>query len=713
MFSFNITTEQVMDSLLAIPAFFPALVCTGYLAAWFTNLQGFRQRSLLERFFWSVPLSIAVSSIASVLIGRFLSLAAVVAFFLASGAIWLFILGREWLQLRHSGSKLKIGWQPLGSIAAMMAITWIVVAILSLVDFQSNQRLYMSVTAVDHAPRVNWTDSVLRTGVPPANPLYYYGHSAPIRYYYFWYVVCAATGKMAHLPIRAIFIASCVWSGFALAALLGLFLKHFLDPGELLRRRFLLSISLLTVTGLDICVILYNLVFHHSLPPADLEWWSAGQVTSWFDSLLWVPHHIASMECCMLALLLAWMAGKNRAHSQIASVTLIAAALASAFGLSIYVAFAFFLVMLAWAVWQSTVEHSPRSPMLLASGGLGAILLLLPYLWELMHNSSKMQGGAVFTFAIREMIDPTNCLLATHFFQHLNDSHPLVASNLANLILLIPGYCIELGFYFAVLLIFLIPVLRGRKRLTPAQRSLVFIAGVTLLFVSVMRSSVLTTNDFGWRGALLMQFPLLLLATDVLGDWGFLARQSNESTVGTGLSHHTRYWLRCIAYWTLVIGVTSTLCQAFLLRFYLPLRPGPNAVTLSHKAYFSSIGYAQLDAVIPHDSIVQYNPRIKDNYDRAVNLFGINHQSALVSDQPWCGSELGGDPSGCLAMASAVDSLFNGATAEQAHATCRQYNIDYLVVTVYDPVWNDRRGWVWTLRPVVSDQEFRALDCHQ
>jgi len=708
MLSNNIFAEQVVESLLAIPAFIPALICTGYLAAWFTNLQGFRQRSLVERFFWSVPLSIAVSTIASVLIGKFLSLTAVVVFFLASAAIWLIVLGREGLQLRHSGSKWKIGWQPLGSKGIILAMIWIAVAILSLVDFQSNQRLYMSVTAIDHAARVNWTESILHTGIPAVNPFYYFGHPVPLRYYYFWNVLCAVTGKMAHLPIRAVFIASCVWSGFALVALLGLFLKHFLEPGEFLRKRFLLSVSLLLVTGLDICVLAWNAVFYNLSPPGDIEWWSAGQVTSWVDSLLWVPHHIASMICCMLALLLAWMAGKNRTHRPIASVVLIAAALASAFGLSIYVAFAFFLVMVAWAVWQCAMEDAPRSPLLLAMGGVGSILLLLPYLWELTHNPSKIQGGGVFTFAIREMINP-DCLLATGFFQFLGTAHPALARNLANLILLVPGYGLELGFYLTVFLIFLIPVWHGRKRLTPAQRSLVFFAGVTLLIISAIRSSVLTSNDFGWRGALLLQFPLLLLATDVLVAWGFFGSKGSQSTDGAGLSH--RRWVRSIVYVTLAIGVASTLCQAFLLRFNHPLDDSLYADKLAHKAYFSSIGYAQLDAVIAHDAIVQYNPRFRDDFERAVNLFGIDHQSALMTDQPWCGSELGGDPSGCPAMASAIDSLLKDATAEQARAICRQYAIDYLVANVYDAAWSDRQGWVWRLKPVISDQEFRALDC--
>ncbi len=711
----NISAEQVIDSLLAIPAFFPAFVCTGYVVAWFTNLHGFRQRSLVERFFWSIPLSIAISTIACVLIGKFLSLAAAVVFFLASAALWLIVLGSEWLRLRRSGSKWIIGWQPFGGMAMIMAMIWIAVAILSLVDLQSNQRLFMSVTARDHAARVNWTESILRTGIPPANSFYYYGHSTAIRYYYFWNAICAAVGKMTGLPIRAVFAASCVWSGFALVALIGLYLKHFLEPGALLRKRFLLSIFLLLVAGLGICVHAWNVfILHGSLTP-DLDWWSLGQIPSWLDSLLWAPHHVASMVCCMFALLLAWMAGRDRIHNHAANIALISASLASAFGLSVYVTFGFFLVMLAWALWQFAIERAPRSPLLLAAGGAGAIVLLLPYLLELTNNQSKVVGGSIFTFAIRETFPPAG-LLAMPFFQSLATGHPLAAANLANLILLLPGYLFQLGFYLAIFVIYLIPTWRRRNPLTPAQRSLVFIVAITLLMISVMRSSVLRFNDFGWRAALLLQFPLLLMASDTLITWGFFNHRVNKSVDSDGLPHCTPNWFRSLASFALVIGLFGTLCQVLLLRFYLPIlcaNHNQDAIKLSDKAYFSSIGYTQLNVSIPRDAVVQYNPGSKFFWWTLPDFFGIDRQTAIDSDQPWCGSELGGDPEGCPAMASAIDALFKGASAEQARATCHQYGIGYLIANVYDSAWNDREGWVWTLKPVVSDEKFRALDCHQ
>jgi hypothetical protein len=714
----SITANQVLGSLLAIPAFLPATVATGYLAAWFTNLHSFRQRSLVERLFWSVPLSLGISTIAAVLIGKFLSLTAVVALFLASGVVWLAQLGREWFELRRAGRKWTMGWRPLGNVALTLALVWVAVAILSLVDLQKGDQLFMSVATYDHASRVAWTESILRTGVPPANPLYWYQHAAPMRYYYFWNVVCAAVAKMAHLPVRAVFIASCVWAGFALAALIGLYLKHFLVVESRLRRQFLVAISLLLVTGLDICVNLWNLLDQGRPLPADLEWWSTSQVTSWIDTLLWAPHHIASFICCMLAFLLAWLAGTESARGGAASVVLVALALASSFGLSIYVAIGFFLVMLAWGLWQVLVEHKPRPALLLAAGGVGAVVLLIPYLREITRASSGLQGGSVFTFAIREMFSP-NDLLASHLFRHLAMAHPALAQNLANLVLLAPGYAVELGFYLAVFLIYMVPAWRGRTPLTAAQRALLVIAAVTLFVISVMRSSVLTSNDFGWRAALLLQFPLLLFGSEVITSWRLRERKSAAPADWVGLPRDSPQWLRSMAALALVVGVISTVGQALLLRFDFQLNEvrlsavhDPSAGRLPHNAYISAVGYAQLDGSIPLDAIVQFNPA-SEPYRRSADLLGIDRQTAILGDQPYCGAELGGDPSGCPAMAAAIDALFSGATAEQARSTCRQFGIHYLVSRVYDPVWNDRSNWVWTLKPAVSDAEFRALDCRE
>jgi hypothetical protein len=717
---FSLTAKQIAESLLAILAFLPATVSTGYVAAWATNLHRFRQRSLVERLFWSVPLSAAISTISGILIGKFISLNAFVILLWASAAICVFTLAKERLDLRRTELKWKMGWKPLGGVAFLLAIVWVLVVALSLVDWQRDHKLYMSLVVFDHGMRVDWTESVLHTGVPPANPLYMDQHPAPMRYYYFWYVLCAAVARMSYLPARAVFNASCVWSGFFLAALTGLYLKHFLGAGARLRPQFLRAISLLAVTGLGVCVNLWN-YFHFHIPlPGYLEVWSAGQISSWLDSLLWDPHHVASCVCCMFGFLLAWKSEEGTQRAKAFSAVFIAAAFASAFGLSIYVAFAFFLVMLGWAIWQVASEHKAQPVWLLATGGVGAAVLLIPYLHELSHSTSNVQGsGSVFSFAVREMIPPDG-LLASDLFRSLASIHPSLARSLANSVLLAPGYAAELGFFCVVFFIYLIPAWRSRKPLSPAQRSLICISITTLIVITFVRSSVIQNNDFGWRGALLLQFPLLLLASEVISTWNYSDRKQTTPALIDGLPGPTPQFVRAVASFALIFGVMTTIYQALMIRFMIPvhemrLRAGndPKAADLAHKTYISDVGYEHLNALIPHDAVVQYNPWSPDPFWTSMDWRDIAHQSAIAFDKPACGSELGGDPSGCTIMAAAIDALYTDATAEQARSTCHQLGIQYLIARIYDPAWKSKDSWVWTLKPVVADEEFRALNCRQ
>jgi hypothetical protein len=706
--------------LAALPAFVPATVCTGYVAAWLTNLHDFRRRSIPERLCWSVVLSLAISTIASVLIGKAFSLNAVVAFFMAAALLCAAIVCIELRRFRKSGTRWQIGWRPLGNQALALGLLWIALVILSLIDLQSNHQLFMSLTIFDHASRVNWTESILRTGVPPANPLYFYGGPANMRYYYFWNVICAAVSRMSHIPVRAVYIASCVWSGFIVAAIIGLYLKYFLFVGDRLRRQFLFTLSLIAVSGFNSVIRFWALFFRHGGLPGPPQVWPIEQFASWYDSFLFVPHHIASVVCCMFAFLLAWIDRPHGTRHTAAAIAVIAAALASSFGLSIYVAFGFFLLMILWALWQLAGERFFRPVVLMAAGGAGALVLLLPYLFELRHGTSGNHAGgsgSLFTFSVRETIPPAD-ILATRLLQSLAHAHPFFSQCLARLVLLLPGLSIELGAFLIALFIFLIPALRRRIPLSPAQRTLVFLAVGMFLITSCIRSNVLNVNDFGIRAALILQFLTLLMLSEILTA-PKLAASLPETTLSAAPGPSPR-WLRAVTRIAVIIGVITTIHQAIIFRFTIPIavavthmRPvnDPVAANISHNAYISAIGYRQLDAVIPNDAIVQPNPASTNAFWALIDDVNIDRQRAIASDQPWCGSELGGDPSGCKPMAAAIDTLFRSADADQARATCRTYHIDYLVARIYDPAWQNKQSWVWTLTPLVNDPDFRALRC--
>jgi hypothetical protein len=715
----NITVEEITAALLAIPAFVPVAVCTGYLAGWCSNVLDFRQRSLVERFFWSIPLSFSVSPVFAVLIAKFSSLAVAEFLVLASVPLCLIVLGREWFRHRRSGKHFNVGLRPLGATALAMALVWVILVIVSLIDIQKNTSLYPSLFSLDHSARIDWTESVLHTGVPPANPLYFFRHPAPLRNYYFWYVLCALVAKFSGLPARAVMTASCAWAGFALAAIVGLCLKHFLHAGARLRKQFIIAMLLLCVTGLDICANIIDVLFLHRPLTMDLEWWSVESIYSWYGSLLWAPHHVAGLVCCLIAFLLAWNAEHRSILNTCATVALIGAALASSFGFSIFVPFGFFLVMLAWGVWQLNFEGRPRPVVYMAAGGALATLLLIPFLLELSHNPGNTgataglgAAGSLFTFAVREMIPPDG-VLHHEPLRHLVIPHPTAARNIAKLLLLLPSYVIELGFYGLVLLIYLIPLWRDQKPLSPAQRSLLFIALSTFPIISFLRSTILSGNDFGWRAAMILQFPLLLFGSEVIDSW------NRESRAGQTLPR-TQRSMQAILRITLLIGVISTLSQMLMLRFSFPLleagyraKNSPLAGSFAHNAYISYIGYQRLDRAIPSNSVVQFAPLEPGSLRTSIEVENVDHPIAMLVNSPGCGAGAGGDPSGCPALLADIPPLFQGGTSDHARRACLEHGIQYLVTNVYDPVWKDANSWVWTLKPVVADPEFRALDCRQ
>lgn len=90
------------------------------------------------------------------------------------------------------------------------------------------------------------------------------------------------------------------------------------------------------------------------------------------------------------------------------------------------------------------------------------------------------------------------------------------STSLANLLLLVPGYALELGFYSAVFLLFVAPGWRGRESRTAPQRTLIFMELAILPFMPFIRSGGLQTKDFAWRAAMFVQFPLLLLGSELV-----------------------------------------------------------------------------------------------------------------------------------------------------------------------------------------------------
>ena len=501
-----------------------------------------------------------------------------------------------------------------------------------LVDIQRGHRLYLSVTILDQAFRVAFTNAIAHTGIPPQNPLYHPGAAAPLRYYYFWYAVCAVCMKLAHVSARQALIASSVWAGIGLVALMALFARHFLGVRERLNRFILVAALLLTVTGLDILPALHELFVSHDFG-GDLEWWSTDQIASWLDTILWVPNHTAALLCCLMALLLLWRTREQLARKQAVIATILAGvAAASAFGLSVYVAAGFAMLMVGWAASLFFRERNVALVRRMAMAVATAAILLLPYLRDLAGSRSGTQERAaagpshLFQLSVRKMID-SELITRLDVFAKLNHAHPVLLDQAVRLVLLLPGYALELGVYALVLVLALL----DRKRLNlPDRTALALILGGFFL-VSFLRSSVIGNNDFGYRAALLPCFLLLLLTAEKLTS----IRTSMQSQLLSLL---------------IFAGVAGTALQALMLRSYVPLHVAAHMQGfegLPEAAFDARTAYTAAAARIPPSAIVQANPVATARYFSMVNM--LYSERAMVTDaEVDCGAVFGGDPASCL-----------------------------------------------------------------
>lgn len=692
--SSNFTIEDIAGAMRAVVAFTGILFCPGYLVGVGTNLFGFRERSFLERVAWAVALSFGTATIFTVLLGRAWSISGVAIAFSFCTVVALFMLALNW-------KRVRVKWdRPTAMLAGVLLLASVVV-VGELVDIQRGSRLHLSVTVMDQAYRVAFTNALAVTGVPPANPLYHPGASAPLRYYYFWYALCAICMKLAQCSARQALIASSIWSGLGLVAIVSLFALHFLDVRAGLRRFVLTATLLLTVTGLDLIPTLFNLFVKHVFE-GDPEWWSGDQISSWLDSIVWVPNHMASMICCATAFLFLWRTQEEgiARRQRFTASALAGAASASALGLSIYVAAGFTMLMGLYCLRLLVRSRNLALVRRMGAAAAWGVLLSVPYLRELVgapsgtHKGAATGPGHLLEFGVRRMIGPEP-ITGLPVLTGIARSHPVLLDQVARLLLLLPGYALELGFYGAVL----VAAVRARKRFDEARRTALFLAICGLGIASFVRSTVIRNNDFGYRAALFPCFLLLLLgAEQVLARRDDPARRAREQSA--------RAQLQTIG-WTslLVLGVAGTVFQAAVLRTYAPLSTAMHKLgfeSLAERAFAARSAYEA--AEMPANAIVQANPDSPSEYFSLANMMYSQHASATDPALD-CGAVFGGDPKACPPARAAIAALFRfpAPGAAQAMETCRELGVTYLAAADSDPAWPDGQGWVWTLPPAKGD----------
>lgn len=649
--------SDVLGTILATFLFAFLLFTPGYIAGFSIDLFDFRAASFRWRAIMSLPLSIAVTPLTIYLL--LLTRVAVLpwlGFAAAQGLALALALGRfghekprEWL----------VDLKRIPRAAWIVFALWLGVSVFSLADLQLGDRLYYSTMALDHEFRVAVIDAITRTGIPPVSPFNHIDGDVTLRYHVFWFALCSFGQRMGGgwLNGRHALNASVIWCGFALMCLVPLSLRVLEGlAGPTLRRRASIGIALLSVTGLDLIPSLIVLLVRR-MPLADMEWWSTDQVTSWADALFWVPHHVAAVIAGFTGFLLIWHAATHSLPAGRSAVYAAAAgaALAAAAGISIYVGCALAIALTVWTVF-TVILRWRRHTILLASVGLAGILLGMPNAVQLIRANA---GGQFLKLGVWSQV-PTpslGALPSTLFYLGLS-------------------YVMQFGFFLLAGLEKIRQIIWGNER-RPWDIASLVIGGTILLLCSFVRSATIANNDFGWRGFMLLQFVLLLWATDVFDRF----RQD---------------W-RLLAYPLLLAGCLGTVYQLGVLRFFNVAadfgifqtegaRGGSGQNTYSLRAI-----YGNLERKLPPKAIVQANPDTLIDY-----TWGLYAHRQTVTTGGGCTVAVGGSLPSCQAALPVLRRLFDPATVDPASVMeiVDFYRIDAIVVSDADAIWSVPGSWI-------------------
>jgi putative effector of murein hydrolase LrgA (UPF0299 family) len=694
----NFTVLDVAGSIQAALLLSLFLFIPGFVIGWISNVFEFRARRLATQILLSSPLAVAIVPIFTYFAGRFPKVLWVL---FASSWLVFFVLATRIVQRwRSRGAAVpKTAW-----IGIAFTAIWAATAIATLVDLQFGHMLYFSSTAYDYSTRTAFTAAAVRV-IPPYNPFFASDPPVGLRYHYFWMLICSLPARLGHMEPQQAMYGGTIWAGIVLMSLIVISLKFFIGVRERLERKAMIACSLLLVTGLDILPTLYIYLHWHQVNP-DMEWWTDEQITSWIDSLLWVPHHVMSLVACMVGLLVLRQPAATKYRRAVA-ILIAGLAFASSAGLSILVAFTFAFFGGVWLIVAAQRKWWDEVKGLLAAGGV-ALLAAFPYLYTLAGPAldGSARGGRFFALSIRRFSFGTYLVYSRiHIFPQT-----MLDLDLILLTLLPVSYFLELGFFFVV---GVQRITQMRRRVTPMSRNegtAWLLVAISFLIGSFVRSTTITSNDLGWRCFLPAQLILLLWAAVLIDEWW------SKGCFGAG----KKILAPMFAAILLIIGVLGTTYQVAMLRMY-PILQDEGKVRsdtlvwlerdheLGQRTYALRSAYSALRAMLPVDAVVQYNPNATDFIPHEL----YSGRSAAMG-LPHCGANFGGDVSQCEGRVQSVAPLFDKPSQNASadlDTVCRQYRIEVMVVDDSDPVWGQRDSWAWSRKPLLANSHVRAFTC--
>jgi hypothetical protein len=701
----NFTVQDIVGVLSGFILFALIFIPSGYVAGFALDLFDFRSRRWFIRFGFALLISSAIAPAIFFLAYRLVSETFIFLVVFGFAALFLLQLLR---QSKLSDLAAEIKEDKRLRLFLIIAISWIVIAAISLVDFQFDKRLYFNITAFDYQTRVSVINAITRTGVPPINPSYHPGEPVKLTFlYYFWYILCSLVDKLGGSVVdsRMALAASVIWAGLALMSTIVLYLRIRNTNTRSIWRSVLTGIGLLTVSGLDIFPSTLYMAFPQLLYgyfiDGDIEHWNE-QLTAWFGSTVWTPHHLVSLLNCVLGFMLIAYHKNAKPLPKFGAAFISGIAFASAFGLSSWVTIIFVIFWAFWFITRLLNGESFKSAWVMLIPGVVAVFTILPFIMDLLGGSGA-RGIAVspLGFDIRWF---RPALILTLNLPHWQGA-------LVNLLFLPLNYFLELGFFFSAGIVWYKLRRKGYLPDNAFAKEEIALLAITVLLTSFTRSTLITNNDFGWRGWLPGQFVLLIWGTDILTHlWKHKPINTRLLLDKPVPVNQIRFSLLLL----LSLGVATSLQDILYLRLWpvlvdtsLLILPEPirSDEYLGAKNFEARTIYSLIEKNYTEDTIVQFNPLV--GLDRPSGLYRT--RGVAISYHTLYGVE----PDAARAFAREIAQIFTTQNANwnMIDTACKSNQIKIIIFSDTDEAWEKVPSLAKERLPLFSGHYYSAFEC--